>query len=73
MRWTGFLVLMFIAAAPARAQIAETSDLYAQMLAADRTLFERGFNQCDLAALDEDQRSPKKLSTAITTTTRPTR
>lgn len=52
MRWTGFLVLMFIAAAPARAQIAETSDLYAQMLAANRTLFERGFNQCDLAALE---------------------
>lgn len=58
MRWTGWLISAFLVAAPAahapaNAQVAEGSDLYAQILAADRVLFERGFNQCDPAAMDE--------------------
>lgn len=53
MRRVGLLVMALLTAAPmARAQVAEDSDLYRQILAADRTLFERGFNQCDLAALE---------------------
>jgi hypothetical protein len=52
MRLYGALALVFLVSA-ARAQVATDSDLYARILAADGALFERGFNQCDRAALDE--------------------
>lgn len=54
MRPITLLVLALLVAAPAaRAQMAVGSDLYAQILAADGMLFERRFNQCDPAAMDE--------------------
>jgi hypothetical protein len=53
MKRTFLLAMLLLVTQGARAQVAESSDLYAQILAADETLFERGFNQCDQAARDE--------------------
>jgi CubicO group peptidase (beta-lactamase class C family) len=51
---TGILVFLALLAMPSRgmAQIAETSDLYKQIMQADGMLFEHGYNQCKLDELD---------------------
>lgn len=47
------LALAGLSLQPAAAQIAVTSDLYAQIKKADETLFNRGFNLCDMQAMED--------------------
>lgn len=47
------IFLLFLSVRAAHGQVPQTSDLYRDILRADQTLLDRGFNQCDQKALDE--------------------
>ncbi|HEY4054052.1 MAG TPA: serine hydrolase [Terriglobales bacterium] len=48
-----FVLLLLLVPSLMEAQVAETSDLYQQIMQMDRLLFEDGFNQCQLDKLNE--------------------
>jgi len=43
---SSLLLILLVMSSTATAQVAETSELYQQIMQADRLLFEDGFNQC---------------------------
>lgn len=48
-----FMLLLLLVPTVMEAQVAETSDLYQQIMQMDRLLFEDGFNHCQLDKLND--------------------